>query len=577
MRYMAVACDYDGTLALDGSVDHATLDALHRLRSSGRQLILVTGRRLAELLSVFGHADIFDLVVAENGATLYEPKGQTEKALAEPLPESFIRLLREHEVEPLEVGRVVVATWQPHENVILRTIQELGLELQVIFNKGAVMVLPAGINKASGLRAALEKLKLSAHNLVGVGDAENDHAFLSLCECSVAVANALPAIKENADWITKGDHGAGVVELIEEILKNDLSHLDSGLSRHHIVVGMRDAGQAVKMSPYGHNVLVAGTSGAGKSTLAASILEQLVDSDYQCCVIDSEGDYESFENVLVLGNKDRAPSVNEVLQILETPLTKPVVNLLGLPLRDRPAFLTALLPGIQELRRRFGRPHWLIVDEAHHMLGRESKPAGLTLSDEMHGMIFITVHPKDLSPSILSMTDEVIAIGKEPLKILQKIDPDVAKQSNLAERGSEETNQAVFWSRRDMDVPFKISTIPTGTERRRHRRKYAEGDIPPQKSFYFRGPENKLNLRASNLTVFLQLGEGVDAATWNYHLHRGDYGRWFREVIKDPELADETSRIQKLPHLTAAESRALIKAAVEKTYTSHVKADDVEE
>ena len=291
------------------------------------------------------------------------------------------------------------------------------------------MVLPAGINKASGLRAALEKLKLSAHNLVGVGDAENDHAFLSLCECSVAVANALPAIKENADWITKGDHGAGVVELIEEILKNDLSHLDSGLSRHHIVVGMRDAGQAVKMSPYGHNVLVAGTSGAGKSTLAASILEQLVDSDYQCCVIDSEGDYESFENVLVLGNKDRAPSVNEVLQILETPLTKPVVNLLGLPLRDRPAFLTALLPGIQELRRRFGRPHWLIVDEAHHMLGRESKPAGLTLSDEMHGMIFITVHPKDLSPSILSMTDEVIALGKEPLKILQKIDPDAATVS----------------------------------------------------------------------------------------------------------------------------------------------------
>jgi HAD superfamily hydrolase (TIGR01484 family) len=575
MRYLALACDYDGTLALNGSVNQETLGALQRLRSSGRRLILVTGRRLAELLSVFADVEIFDLIVAENGAVLYQPKSRSEKVLAEPLPPAFIQLLKQREIQPLQVGHVVVATWQPHENVILRTIQELGLELQVIFNKGAVMVLPAGINKASGLRAALEELKLSAHNVVGIGDAENDHAFLSLCECSVVVANALPALKENADWITKGNHGSGVMELIEEILRSDLRHLDSRLIRHYIVVGMRNHTQPVKISPYGHNLLVAGTSGAGKSTLANNLLEQLVEAEYQCCVIDPEGDYESFENFLVLGNKQRAPSVEEVLQILEKPETKPVVNLLGLSLQDRPAFLMALLPRIQELRGRFGRPHWLVIDEAHHMLGREWKPAALALSQEMHGIIFITVYPNELSPPVLSMTDIVIAVGKDPLKVLKRVDPGVANRSDLHDRqiGSEETSHALFWSKNDADSPFTISPIPSRTERRRHRRKYAEGELGSEKSFYFTGPENKLNLRANNLIVFLQLAEGIDADTWNFHLHRGDYSRWFREVIKDPGLAEEASRVERMPHISRDESRALIRAAIEQNYTLPAKAD----
>lgn len=93
-----------------------------------------------------------------------------------------------------------------------------------------------------------------------------------------------------------------------------------------------------------------------------------------------------------------------------------------------------------------------------------------------------------------------------------------------------------------------------------------------ERSFYLRGPENKLNLRAYNLVVFLQLADGIDVATWNFHLHRGDYARWFREVIKDPGLADEASRVEKLPHIRS-ESRALIRAAIEQNYTLPVKAD----
>ena len=125
-----------------------------------------------------------------------------------------------------------MATWHPFESIALEVIRELGLELQVIFNKDAVMVLPSGVNKATGLQAALNEMRLSAHNAVGVGDAENDHSFLAMCECSAAVANALPALKERADFVTSGSHGAGVEELIEKLLSEDLANLAPRLKRH---------------------------------------------------------------------------------------------------------------------------------------------------------------------------------------------------------------------------------------------------------------------------------------------------------------------------------------------------------
>ena len=191
MRYLALCCDYDGTIAHHGRVDEPTLAALKRLRESGRKLVLVTGRELDELQTVFPHLDLFARVVAENGALIYRPETREERLLDEAPPQTFVDKLIERGVGPISVGRVIVATWEPHEKTVLETIRDGGLDLQVIFNKGAVMVLPAGINKASGLRAALAELNLSPHNAVGVGDAENDHAFLNICECSVAVANAL--------------------------------------------------------------------------------------------------------------------------------------------------------------------------------------------------------------------------------------------------------------------------------------------------------------------------------------------------------------------------------------------------
>ncbi len=222
MQFLALAADYDGTLAKDGKVSPDVVKALKRVHASGRKLILVTGRELPDLLAVFPEITLFESVVAENGALLYKPSTREQKALGHKPSPAFIRALQDHHIQPLSIGHVIVSTWQPHENIVLELIREMGLELTLSFNKGAVMILPSGINKGIGLKAALAELGLSRHNVVGVGDAENDHAFLTLCGAAAAVGNAIPSLKEQADIVLELTHGEGVIALAVDLVSNDL-------------------------------------------------------------------------------------------------------------------------------------------------------------------------------------------------------------------------------------------------------------------------------------------------------------------------------------------------------------------
>ena len=222
MRYLALATDYDGTIAHDGAVEPATIEALKRCKAGGRKLVLVTGRELDELLAVCNCIELFDLVVAENGALLYTPGTKAERTLGEPPPAEFVARLRAENL-PMSVGRVIVATWVGHEHQVLSAIHDLRLGWHVIFNKNAVMALPEGITKATGLTAGLAELGLRPDQVVAVGDAENDHAFMAICGVAAAVGNALPAVKERADVILDGVRGAGVEELIGRMLADDLA------------------------------------------------------------------------------------------------------------------------------------------------------------------------------------------------------------------------------------------------------------------------------------------------------------------------------------------------------------------
>jgi hydroxymethylpyrimidine pyrophosphatase-like HAD family hydrolase len=566
MRYLALATDYDGTLATDGRTSPDAISALGRLRASGRQAILVSGRRLDELFAVFPQIDLFDSVVAENGAVVYFPHTREKALVGKPPPAEFMDRIKSLGVNPIEVGEVVVATWLPNQVAVLQAIQETGLELHIVFNKSAVMILPAGVNKATGLSYALRKLGLSFHEVVGVGDAENDQSFLQRCECSVAVANAAPSILHLADFVTQREAGEGVTELVDELIPDDLIRMQGKLRRNLISIGLQADGTPVTVSPYGTSILVAGPSGSGKSTVTTGIVERLIERTYQVCIVDPEGDYGASRDVITVGDRKHPASIIEVLSILEDPEINVSINLLGIELADRPGFFGQLFPSLRTLRTRTGRPHWMVLDEAHHLLPRDWGHLPEVLPQTLGETILVTVHPDHLATPILLLVDAIIAVGTSPEETIRSFSDASGHALSWPDDLSYQDGKVVVWFPRAEESPSSISILPPTRERIRHRRKYAEGNMRHH-SFYFRGLNNRHNIKAQNLAIFSQIAEGIDDETWLFHLRRGDYSKWFRDAVKDSYLAEQSARVERQYSLRPIETRNLIRALIEARYT----------
>ncbi|HVJ55861.1 MAG TPA: HAD-IIB family hydrolase [Aliidongia sp.] len=563
MYFLALAVDYDGTIARDGVVDPATCEALRRLKSTGRRLILVTGRELPDLRRQFSETALFDRIVAENGALLHDPSNGRETLLAAPAPRSVVERLAEMKVAPVSVGRCIIATWEPHQAAVLEVIHELGLELQVIFNKGAVMILPPNVNKASGLLAALKELDLSPHNVAAVGDAENDHAFLGACGLAAAVANALPAVKRMADIVLAGDHGAGVAELAQRLIAEDATLAPK--TKHGLMLGRDRAGMEIYLQPYGGSVLIIGPSASGKSTLATALTEHIAEKEFEFCVVDPEGDYVDLEDAVCVGGPTIQPVVAEALKLLHENGVNLVMNTQALGLKDRRRLFASFLLQISRLRQRTGRPHWLIIDEAHQVLPAARDDALRGWIDAIPAAIMITAYPQEVAREALETVTAVIAVGDEPFVSLAAC--AAALGTTIATDPVElSCGEALLWAPGASRPPQPVKVEPPIQIHKRHAGKYAVGDVGESRSFYFRNPRDGTLISARNLYRFLDVAGAVDDGTWERHLRAGDYSAWFRHVIKDEELACEAARVEQNPTLDAYESRRLIRKAVWRRY-----------
>jgi hypothetical protein len=465
----------------------------------------------------------------------------------------------------LSVGRAIVATWEPYEVEALEAIRDLGLELQIVFNKGAVMILPPGVNKASGLKAALEELGLSEHNVVAVGDAENDHAFMQSAGFSVAVANALPTVKEEADFVTAGARGAGVVELIDLVLEKDVDAFAPFKERGLVQAGRRPDGSPVFMRPHGGGALIAGLSGGGKSTLATALVEGIIAGGFQICVFDPEGDYANLPSTVALGDVKAPPRLPEMLKALERPEQSLVVNLLAISVEDRPAAFAGFVAALAEMRGRTGHPHWILVDEAHHVLPAE-RDASASGAPWTLPAVFVAVDPAAVAAHVLQGVEDVFAVGTRPADTIRAFCRASSVDEPSLPEGPTEPGHALFWNPRSGQAPEFVTARAPAAKMERHTRKYAEGELGEDKSFYFRGPDRALNLRAQNLTIFLQIADGVDDRTWLHHLQANDVSRWIREAIKDEALAAEARRVE--DEGADAGSRKAMREIIERSYTA---------
>jgi phosphoglycolate phosphatase (TIGR01487 family) len=568
MYFMALAVDYDGTLAYEDKVSDKTIESLIELKASGRKLIMVTGRQLDELKQIFDRLDLFDRIVAENGALIYRPQNETQQLLAEPPPEEFIEKLKTR-ITPLMTGHVIVSTQKPHETTLLEVIRDMGLELKIIFNKDSVMVLPSGVNKATGLTVALKELGLSMHNVIGIGDAENDHAFLRTVGLGIAVANAYEAIKQSTGFVTKKAYGEGVNELIKLLLEDEKVLISK--IRCNITIGVDKQDNPVQLNPV-DRVLIAGNSGIGKSTLATALTEKMVENGFQFCIFDPEGDYEKLENAIGVGDVKSLPSQEQVLELLQDPMRSIVVNTLGVELKERPSFFLQLAPRLVSLKGSTGHPHWLIIDEAHHLMPIAQKDISVSLPKE--GTILITVHPSEVDVDALKALSMMIILGPQAPDTLKTISQIIGESLPTLSMSAPKENEVLIWQRAPISIIKIVRVDKPKQQHKRHTRKYAEGNLSDEFCFFFRGPNDALNLKAQNLIIFLQIAEGVDDATWMHHLQKRDYSDWFQNHIKDDQLAEATAQIEIDQSLSPAQSRQAIANLVRKGYTAPASTKD---
>jgi hydroxymethylpyrimidine pyrophosphatase-like HAD family hydrolase len=564
MRYLALAMNLEGTLATGGRADVAALAALSRLRHTGRRVVLVTSRRLADLTSVFTSLEPFDCVVAENGALLYWPARRESTALCRPVPESFVRAMLQRGVTPLVRGQAVVYAPRSQARVFVEAVGELGLELQVIFAGERVLAVPPGINKGEGLREALLSLGMSVHEVVSLGAGANDHSLLDVSECAVAVANALPALKERAAFTTRGAAGAGVVELVEELVQHDLRTDGAWTPQESLTLGYGPSGERVGIPAYGENLLVVGPRGDAGASYVQGFLERLLQRRYQPCVIDCIGDFEPRDDMVKLGDRLHVPRVSQVMAALTAPAVKPVVSLAALAPEAQPGFFRELLPALEGMRLRTGRPHWLIVNGAQRLWPAGARDA-LRDAPKLGETLLRVEDPGAVARPILEQMDVSVGVGPAPARALQQFAGALGETALHLPLSAGAEHAVLAWFIAEGRWPLRLRAPPRRAERLRRVPEQVEGDLGAL-GFTFRGRHGRTGPRAHNLRVFCRLATQVDDDTWLFHLWNGDFSRWLRDALHDDALARKVAAIECRYELPAADSRREVCGAITHHY-----------
>ena len=548
MKLGAVAIDYDGTIATDGVFAPAVRDAIGQLRLRGIAVILVTGRRLDDLRRVAGNLACFNAVVAENGAVLYFPDSGRHALIGHPPNPGFLAELRLRGID-FVVGESVIEADASTAPAFLQSIRALEEPLILAFNRSRLMVLPQAIAKSVGLRRALLTLRLSIHNTLGIGDAENDHDLLDACEVGVAVEWGSRALRAFADEVIYGSGPAAVATYLHGLM-GQVRLSAAQMGRRRLLLGHQHDGEPVNLAIRGRTVLVAGEPGSGKSWLAGLLCEQLILQGYCLCVIDPEGDYRSLEalpSVIMLGGDDPPPRTRELTQALRHPDVSLVIDLSKASHQEKQDYLHELLPMLASLRRRTGLPHKIVLDEAHYYLG---EPDGSRFIDaELAGYILVTYRVSGIDAKVRTAPDTVVMVTRETdpqeqdtlrsmcvtadKTISKKIFQDLSLSEAALLPGSEESHGRVL----------RFELAPRLTSHVRHREKYLDMPVAEPHAFVFTSDGN-IGPRARSLKDLVVLLATLPESQLDAHLQRHDFSRWLDQVFRDATLATHVRTLE---------------------------------
>ncbi|HEY2151805.1 MAG TPA: HAD family hydrolase [Vicinamibacterales bacterium] len=549
MKLSALALDYDGTIAVNGVLDASVRKAIREARRRGIAVILVTGRRLSDLRQVAGDLACFDVVVAENGAVIEFPETGRHAVLSHPPAPAFLIALRDRNVATV-LGECVVESEAASAPAILDAIRQCEQPLVLTFNRGRLMVLPQAVSKSTGLRQALFALRLSIHNTIGIGDAENDHDLLDACEVGVAVSWGSAALRAMADEVIEGTGPDAVASYIDRVCRQPrLSPRQMG--RRRLTLGYQSSGDAIRLAVRGRTILIAGEPGTGKSWLAGLICEQLILQGYCLCILDPEGDYRSLEalpGVITLGGEDPPPQARELIRVLRYPDVSVIIDLSKTPQPEKRAYLNTLLPWLAALRRRTGLPHKILLDEAHYFLGGEH---GAHLIDpELGSYILVTYHISQLAPSIRADAEAVVMVTREtdPVEsqaLVAMCAPAPASAVSINLFGELTTNEVALLpgAEEAHGVVTRFHLAPRLTAHVRHQVKYLDMPVSEKEAFVFAAGSH-LGPRVRTLKDLAAVMTALPGDRIEGHLHRHDFSRWIADVFRDRSLASHLHDIE---------------------------------
>jgi hydroxymethylpyrimidine pyrophosphatase-like HAD family hydrolase len=545
MKLSVLALDYDGTIATDGGVDAGVRAAIAQARTSGITVLLVTGRILSELRRVAGDLHFVDGVVAENGAVVHFPDSDHTSLLAPRVVEPLTKGLEGAGI-PFQAGECLIDASATDSQRLLGLIQRLELPYVLVFNRGRVMLMPQGISKATGLQTALDMLRLSPRNTLAIGDAENDHELLRVSELGAAVKWGSAVLQAAADTVVVGGGPRDTAAYIQALTTANQLPVPAK-ARRYLRLGHTEDGREFALAVKGRNVLVAGDAKSGKSWIAGLLCEQLILHGYCVCVLDPEGDYRSLEalpGVTVLGGEDPPPTPRELLRALRYPDRSVVIDLSRLPQDEKIGYIRAALPAINQMRRRSGLPHRILLDEAHYFLHDAD---GLHLLDfERNGYTVVTYCASRLPSRLLAATevmivtcesndDELEALYRRCQTCQTRMEP--AAWRRLLRRVG--TGQAVALPITE-ETAGELRLFNIGrrlTPHVRHREKYVDVPVTEQRGFVFGAPAP--SARARTLREFVTILERPPIEAVQGYLQRGDFSRWIGEVFGDRALAAE--------------------------------------
>jgi hydroxymethylpyrimidine pyrophosphatase-like HAD family hydrolase len=571
MKFRVLALDYDGTIAEDGKLNDEVRRAIEEVRQRGITVALVTGRILSELQRVMGDLDLVDVVVAENGAVLAYPATSRYKVLGQPPPQEYLVELVRRGIQ-ISFGECVVEADAADAERILPVIREMGLPLVILFNRDRLMVLPQAVSKATGLREALTTLRLSPHNALAIGDAENDFEMLAACEMGVAVAWGSEWLKAVADAVLAGSGPVAVADYIRHITAHTRLPAESG-KRHQLMLGTTGDGKALKLAVRGRTVLICGDTKTGKSWVAGLLCEELILQRYSVCVIDPEGDYAALEalpGVIVLGKDERPPRLGEVVHLLRHHDTSVVVDLSTIDYETKSQFIASLLARLAQLRRETGLPHRIVVDEAHYFLHGTDVLRLLDL--DLAGYTLVTYRVSQLRKEVLTASACVIVMrltDEQEIQVLLTLYEVEDKSRWTAILAGLAIDEAVLFPNVEeaKGALCKFKIAPRLTTHVRHRQKYS--DVPVADRYAFVFTQNGPPLRARTMKEFAAALSAVSPESLDGYMKRGDFSRWIDDVFGDAIFAARVRELEKQSQLNGVpEARDALLKLIEERYFS---------